>query len=167
VDGTPIEAWASMKRFAAKDGSGKPSEDRGRNPTVDFKGEPRANDTHASKTDPDARRYKKGRGRKIPPELLNGKQPPDVGADRVRDCYRGYRGLGPLLRVWVSLFGAAHAPCPLGHALMENRSGLVVDAGTTHATGTAEREAAKLMVMFLASKEWIVRLWDGLYNVLL
>lgn len=121
VDGTRIEAWASMKRFAAKDGSGKPPEDRGRNPTVDFKGEPRSNDTHASKTDPDARRYKKAK------------------------CEKSH---------------LSH----LGHALMENRSGLVVDAGTTHATGTAEREAVKVMVRFLASKEWIVRLWDGLYN---
>ena len=56
VDGTLIEAWASMKSFKAKDGSGKPPEDGGRNPTVDFKGEKRSNDTHASTTDPEARR---------------------------------------------------------------------------------------------------------------
>jgi transposase len=54
VDGTLIEAWASMKSFKAKDGSGKPPEDSGRNPTVDFKGEKRSNDTHASTTDPEA-----------------------------------------------------------------------------------------------------------------
>jgi transposase len=64
VDGTLIEAWASMKSFVAKDGSSKPPEDGGRNPTVDFKGEKRSNDTHASTTDPDARLYKKAEGEK-------------------------------------------------------------------------------------------------------
>jgi len=64
VDGTLIEARASMKSFQAKDGSGKPPEDSGCNPTVDFKGEERKNDTHASTTDPDARLFKKSRGDK-------------------------------------------------------------------------------------------------------
>jgi transposase len=59
VDGTLIEAWASMKSFKAKDGSSKPPQDGGRNPTVDYKGEKRSNDTHASTTDPQARLYKK------------------------------------------------------------------------------------------------------------
>lgn len=103
VDGTLIEAWASMKRFRPKDGSGKPPEDGGRNPTVSFKGEKRSNDTHASTTDPEARLYRKSEG------------------DKSRLCY-------------------------MGHALMENRNGLVVDVETTQATGTAEREAAKVMV---------------------
>jgi transposase len=103
VDGTLIEAWASMKSFVAKDGSGKPPEDGGRNPTVDFRGEERKNDTHASTTDPEARLYKKSAG------------------DKSRLCH-------------------------MGHALMENRNGFVVDAETTEANGTAEREAAKVMV---------------------
>lgn len=59
VDGTLIEAWASMKSFKAKDGSSKPPEGGGRNFTVDFKGEKRGNATHASSTDPQARLYKK------------------------------------------------------------------------------------------------------------
>ena len=109
VDGTLIEAWASMKSFVAKDGSSKPPEDGGRNPTVDFKGEKRSNETHASTTDPEARLYKKAEGEK---------------------SRLGY----------------------LGHALMENRSGLVVDVETTHATGTAEREAAKVMVARTVTK---------------
>jgi IS5 family transposase len=103
VDGTLIEAWASMKSFVPKDGSGKPPEGGGRNPTVDFKGEKRTNATHASTTDPDARLYKKAEGEK---------------------ARLGY----------------------LGHALMENRNGLVVDVETTQASGTAEREAAEVMV---------------------
>lgn len=102
VDGTQIEAWASMKSFVKKDGSGTPPEDGGRNPTVDFKGEKRSNDTHHSTTDPDARLYKKSEG------------------DKSRMSY-------------------------LSHALMENRNGLIVDAETTLATGTAEREAALTM----------------------
>jgi hypothetical protein len=44
-----------MKRFVPKDGGGKPPEDGGKNPSVDFKGEKRKNDTHASTADPEAR----------------------------------------------------------------------------------------------------------------
>jgi transposase len=102
VDGTLIQAWASMKSFVKKDGSSPPPEEGGRNPTVDFKGEKRCNETHASTTDPDARLYKKSDG------------------DKAQLCF-------------------------IGHALMENRNGLVVDVEVTHATGTAEREAAKAM----------------------
>ena len=61
VDGTLIEAWASMKSFRPKDGSGEPQAP-GRNGEVAFRGEPRSNDTHASTTDPDARLYKKAAG---------------------------------------------------------------------------------------------------------
>lgn len=103
VDGTLIEAWASMKSLVKKDGTTPPPEDGGRNPTAIFKGEKRSNETHESTTDPDARLYKKSEG------------------DKSRLCF-------------------------MGHALMENRHGLVVDVETTHATGTAEREAAKTMV---------------------
>ncbi len=102
VDGTLIEAWASMKSFVRKDGTSAPPEDGSRNPTVDFKGESRSNETHQSSTDPDARLYKKSQG------------------DKAQLCY-------------------------IGHALIENRAGLVVDALVTHATGTAEREAAQQM----------------------
>ena len=103
VEGTMIEAWASVKSFTRKDGSGAPPSDEGRNATVDLKGEKRSNETHQSTTDPDARLYKKGDG------------------DKSTLCY-------------------------LGHALMENRNGLVVDATTTTlASGTAERDAALIM----------------------
>ena len=59
VDGTLIEAWASMKSFPPKDGSGEPPAP-GRNGERDFHGEKRSNETHASTTDPDARLYRKG-----------------------------------------------------------------------------------------------------------
>jgi hypothetical protein len=109
VDGTLIEAWASMKSFKPKVEGEDPPEDgappsrAGRNAEVDFRGERRTNETHASTTDPDARLFRKS------------------------------RGTGAVL-------------CFMGHALMENRSGLVVDAELTRATGTAERLAALAML---------------------
>jgi transposase len=100
VDGTLLEAWASMKSFQPKDCNDiDPPDGPGRNPTVNFRGKKRTNDTHASKTDPDARLYKKAKGQ------------------QAKLCY-------------------------IGHALMENRNGLVADTALTIATGTAEREAA-------------------------
>ena len=62
VDGTLIEAWASMKSFRAKDGSDD-EPDPGRNGERDFHGEKRSNETHVSTTDPDARLYRKGKGK--------------------------------------------------------------------------------------------------------
>ena len=61
VDGTLIEAWASLKSFRPKDGP--PPEGGGRNPAVDFHGEKRLNRTHASTTDPDSRLFKKAKGK--------------------------------------------------------------------------------------------------------
>jgi transposase len=61
VDGTLIEAWASLKSFRPKDGSGEPP-GPGRNSARDFHGEKRTNETHASTTDPDAKLFKKGPG---------------------------------------------------------------------------------------------------------
>lgn len=64
VDGTLIEAWAGQKSFKKKEEGDKPEppDDRG-NPTVNFHGEQRRNDTHQSTTDPDARLYRKGAGK--------------------------------------------------------------------------------------------------------
>ena len=102
VDGTLIEAWASMKSFRPKDGSGEPPAP-GRNGERDFHGERRSNDTHASTTDPEARLLRKSAGREA-------------------------------------------KLCFMGHALMENRSGLIVDACLTRADGHAERVAALAMI---------------------
>jgi transposase len=72
VDGTLIEAWASMKSFLPKslssdeeprNGSGEPPAGGGRNREADFHGETRSNKTHASTTDPEARLYRKGPGK--------------------------------------------------------------------------------------------------------
>jgi transposase len=66
VDGTLIEAWASMKSFQPKDkggeSSGPESGDGDRNPDVDFRGQKRSNDTHGSRTDQESRLIKKTRG---------------------------------------------------------------------------------------------------------
>ena len=104
VDGTLIEAWASMKSVKPKDGSGEPPvQGGGRNAEADFHGQKRSNDTHASTTDPDARLYRKGKGKET-------------------------------------------KLCFIGHGLMENRHGLLVDACLTLAGGHAERVAALHMI---------------------
>ena len=106
VDGTLIEAWASMKSFRPK-GYQKGGDDDdappGRNAERDFHGEKRSNASHQSTSDPQARLYRKGDGKES------------------RLCY-------------------------MGHALMENRNGLVVSGALSRASGTAEREAALEML---------------------
>ena len=62
VDGTLIEAWATMKSFRPKDGSGEPP-GPGRNGERNFRKEKRSNESHGSTTDPDARLYRKADGR--------------------------------------------------------------------------------------------------------
>jgi transposase len=103
VDGTLLEAWASLKSFRRKDeGPTAPPDDPG-NPTVNFHGEARRNDTHQSTTDPDAQLARKGDG---------------------REAKLSYAG----------------------HVLLDNRHGLVANVCVTAATGTAEREAALLLL---------------------
>jgi IS5 family transposase len=63
VDGTLIQAWAGLKSFLAKDTPPAPPDDPGSNPTVNFHGERRSNETHASTTDPEARLFRKGDNR--------------------------------------------------------------------------------------------------------
>lgn len=98
VDGTLIEAWASHKSFRPKDQ--EPGASVGGE--ANFRGETRRNDTHQSRTDPEARLFKKSKG---------------------SEARLGY----------------------LGHVLMENRNGLLVQTVVTPATGTAERNAALLL----------------------
>ena len=102
VDGTLIQAWASMKSFRRKDGQDEPPAP-GRNGERNFRQDKRSNETHASTTDPDARLARKSSGQEA-----------------------------------TLAFS--------GHLLMENRNGLIVDARLTHATGTAEPEAALAML---------------------
>jgi transposase len=99
MDGTLIEAAASLKSFKRKDAGDRPAEppDDPGNPTVDFHGEKRSNATHQSTTDPEARLLRKGKGKEAKLVFI-------------------------------------------GHALMENQNGLLVDFQVSPATGNAERE---------------------------
>lgn len=108
VDGTLLEAWASIKSFRPKDGP--PEGPVGRNEERDFKGQKLSNATHASVTDPEAKLYRKS-------------------SQQGADLYY------------------------MGHALMENRNGLVVEATVTQANGTAERDAALAMVKKVVQKK--------------
>ena len=103
VDGTLLEAWAGAKSFQPKDKKPSlPPDDPG-NPTVNFRGERRSNETHESKTDPEALLAKKGEG---------------------KESKLSYSG----------------------NLLVENRNGLIVDAEVFQANGTAERDAALVML---------------------
>ena len=62
VDGTLIQAWASLKSFRRRDEERDDGPGGGQNPSVDFRGEQRSNETHASTTDPEARLYRKSNG---------------------------------------------------------------------------------------------------------
>lgn len=103
VDGTVLEAWASLKSFRRKGQDPTAPPDDPGNPTVNFHGESRRNDTHQSTTDPDALLARKGNG---------------------REAKLSYAG----------------------HVLLDNRHGLVANVCVTAATGTAEREAALLLL---------------------
>jgi transposase len=116
VDGTLIQAWASMKSFKPKQPPGdEGGGGDGRNAPADFRGQRRSNETHQSTTDPDARLYRKGPGMEA------------------RLCF-------------------------IGHGLMENRSGLIVDARLTRVSGHAERLAALDMVQHYADRPCAITL---------
>ena len=102
VDGTLVEAWASLKSFQRKDDQKRPPDDPG-NPTVNFHGESRSNETHESTTDPDALLARKGSG---------------------KEAKLSYNG----------------------NLLTENRNGLIVNTELFQANGTAERDAALIML---------------------
>jgi len=103
VDGTLLEACAGLKSFKKVEGGPEPPPDDPGNPTVDFHGERRSNETHASTTDADALLARKGAG---------------------KEAKLSYSG----------------------HVLMENRNGLVTDVEVLQANGTAERDAALVMI---------------------
>lgn len=106
VDGTLIESFASAKSFKPRDEDESPRDGNGfkpSNPEVDFHGQKRTNDTHRSRTDPEAKLYCKGRGKEAK---------------------------------------LSH----MGHALTENRHGLIMTVTATEASGTAERKATLEML---------------------
>src|SRR5580704_2563785 len=117
ADGTLIESWASLKSFVRKDGADQKKvrdskDDDPGNPTVNFHGEKRRNQTHRSTTDPEALLARKGGGKEA----------------KLSYC---------------------------GNVLMENRNGLVADVETMQANGTAERDAAVVMIASVPGTERI------------
>jgi len=120
VDGTLVEAWASLKSFQRKDGKNPPPDDPG-NPTVDFHGEKRSNQTHESTTDPDALLARKGNG---------------------KEAKLSYNG----------------------NLLVENRNGLIITTELFQANGTAERDAALVMLERLPGDERVTVGADKAYD---
>ena len=86
VEGTLIESWASLKSFKKKGDDGKTPPDDPGNPTVDFHGEKRCNETHESTTDPDARLARKGRGKEAVGRLVHDKGLESEGAAERRSA---------------------------------------------------------------------------------
>ena len=121
VDGTLLEAWASLKSFQRKDGKHPAAPDDPGNATVDFHGEKRSNETHESKTDPDAKLARKGKG---------------------KEAKLSYNG----------------------NLLVENRNGLIVDTEVFEANGTAERDAALVMLEQIAGTRQVTVGGDKAYD---
>jgi len=103
VDGTLLEACASLKSFQKKGAARHDDPDDPGNPSVNFHGEQRSNETHESSTDPDAKLARKGRGKEA----------------KLSYC---------------------------GNLLIENGNGLIANTELLQANGTAERDAALLMI---------------------
>jgi transposase len=121
VDGTLIEAWASHKSFQRKDGGGQTPKDDPGNPTVNFHGETRRNETHESTTDPDTRLARKSGGHEA----------------KLSYC---------------------------GNVMIENRHGLVIETELLQCNGTAERDAALLMVERLEGNQRVTVAGDKGYD---
>jgi hypothetical protein len=101
VDGTLLEAWASVKSYQRKNAKNAAPPDGAGNATVDFHGEKRSNETHHSKADPDAKIARKGKEAKLSYNV---------------------------------------------NLLVENHHGLIVNTEVFEANGTAERDAAPVML---------------------
>lgn len=120
VDGTLLQAWASLKSYRPRDEQ-EPPAGGGRNPSVDFHGERRSRETHVSHTDPEALLFKK------------------AASEAARLSY-------------------------VGHALIENRNGLVMDILISPATGDAERTSALRLLDRMDRKPGITLAADKGYD---
>jgi IS5 family transposase len=121
VDGTPLEAWASLKSFQRKDGKPTAPPDDPGNATLDFRGEKRSNQTHESRTNPNAKPARKGKG---------------------KEAKLSYNG----------------------NLLVENRNGLIVNTEVFEANGTAERDAALVMLEQIPGKKQVTVGGDKAYD---
>jgi transposase len=135
VDGTLVKAWASMKSFQPKDSPPPQDDDSGGSPPP----------TQEPRADTDK-----------PPQQTETQPMPDT-ARQSRNAEVNFRGekrsnathasvTDPDARLYKKAPGAAAMLCFMGHTLMENRNGLVVQADLTHADGRGERKAALEMI---------------------
>lgn len=133
VDGTLVKAWASMKSFQPKDSDAPSDDDPGRPPGPDSPTEDHPEPT-PSQTDPMSRPTRQSRNADV--DFRGEKRSNATHAsttDRDARLYKKAPGAGAML-------------CFIGHALMENRSGLIVQGDLTQADGHAERRAALDMI---------------------
>jgi hypothetical protein len=121
VDGTLLESWASLKSFQRKDGKPMAPPDDPGNATVDFHGERRSNETHESKTDPEAKLARKGKD---------------------KEAKLSYNG----------------------NLLVENRNSLIVNTEVFEANGTAERDAALVMLEQISGAKQVTVGGDKAYD---
>jgi transposase len=123
VEGTLLEAWASVKSFQRKDSKNPSSPEDPGNPTVNFHSDKRSNQTHVPKTDPDAKLARKGKG---------------------KEAKLSYSG----------------------NLLVENRNGLIVNSEVFEANGTAERDAALVMLEMIPGTKPVTAGGDKGYDTL-
>jgi len=132
VDGTLVKAWASMKSFQPK-GTEAPPDDPGGPPGPDTPAQNHA-EQPPSETDPMSRPTRQNRNAEVD---FKGEKRTNATHASTTD---------PDARLYKKSPGTGAMLCFMGHALMENRSGLIVQADLTRADGTAERRAALDMI---------------------
>ncbi len=162
VDGTLVQAWASMKSFVPREQATKDQDPTGGGPAAGYaNAEPGAAQPDAAtglaKDEKAEVRDTKDQPEPTQPEDDNTPANADATDTRSRNTEVDFHGqkrgnathvsvTDPEARLYKKGKGAAAKLCFIGHAMTENRHGLVVEAEMTLATGTAEREAAKLMI---------------------
>ncbi len=131
VDGTLVKAWASMKSFQPKPADAPPDDDPGSPPGPDS---PAEDHPETTETDPMPRTSHQNRNAEV---NFKGEKRSNATHASTTD---------PDARLYKKSQGTGAMLCFVGHALMENRSGLIVQGDLTHADGHAERRAALDMV---------------------
>lgn len=136
VDGTLVKAWASMKSFQPKDSAPPPDDDPGGPPPSPAQETPADTDQQPQKpeTQPMPDTSRQTRNAEV---NFRGEKRSNATHTSVTD---------PDARLYKKAPGAAATLCFMGHTLMENRNGLVVQADLTHADGHGERKAALEMI---------------------
>lgn len=136
VDGTLVKAWASMKSFQPKEGTAPPQND-------DPSGPP---SPPADETSPDTDQAQQTETQPMTDTPRQTRNPEVNFRGQKRSNATHASVTDPDARLYKKAPGAAAMLCFMGHTLMENRNGLVVQAELTHADGHGERKAALEMI---------------------